>query len=209
MTQSTTSRLVRTLRSTRTRAILSLGMVLGLTSVSTLAYWTDEAQLTTGTIQAGSLDLLILDGRLDGQGGSVTNTAMSATAMIPGESFAFTVPVQRKANTAGFALTATGTAAGGLSPHVQWSVYEGTAGTQTTNANGIRSNTCSGTQLSTNVTLDGTAKPLIPTATPVNLGGTTFSKNLCFRVAMPAGTGNTAQGTTGTATFSLTANQLQ
>ena len=52
MTQSTTSRLVRTLRSTRTRAILSLGMVLGLTSDSTLSYWTYEAQLTTGTIHA-------------------------------------------------------------------------------------------------------------------------------------------------------------
>jgi len=208
MSEATTSRLGRFVRSTRTRALLSLGLVLGLTSVSTLAYWTDEAQMTTGSIQAGSLDLLILDGKLEGQGGSITHAAMSATAMVPGESFAFTVPVQRKAGTTGFTLTATGTASGGLSPHVQWSVFEGTAGTQSTNGSGIRSNTCTGTALTSGVTLDGTAKPLITTAAPVNLGGSTFSKNLCFRVTMPSATGNGAQGTTGTATFSFSATQL-
>lgn len=209
MSEAKTARIGRVMRSTRTRALLSLGLVLGLTSVSTLAYWTDEAQLTTGTIQSGSLDMLILDGKLEGQGGSVTNTAMSASSMIPGETFAFTVPVQRKANTAGFSLTATATAAGAVSPHLQWAVFEGTAGTQSTSANGIRTNTCSGTQLSAGVTLDATAKPVITSSAPVNLGGSTYSKNLCVRVTMPATTGNGAQGTSGTATFTFTASQLQ
>ncbi|MET1132443.1 MAG: SipW-dependent-type signal peptide-containing protein [Aeromicrobium sp.] len=209
MNESRAARLGRLLRSTRTRALLSLGLVLGLTSVSTLAYWTDEAQLTTGSIQSGSLDLLILDGRLEGQGGAVTDTAMSASSLIPGETFAFTVPVQRKANTAGFSLTATATAAGTASPHLQWAVFEGTAGTQVTNANGIRTNTCSGTQLSAGVTLDATVKSVISSSAPVNLGGSTYSKNLCFRVTMPTTTGNGAQSTSGTATFTFSASQLQ
>lgn len=203
----TPARLVALVASRRTRAVLGLGIALGLTSVNTLAYWTDEAQLTSGTIQSGSLDLLV-DGQLAGQGGAVTRTAMAASAMLPGESFAFTVPVQRQANTAGFALSATATSAGGLAGHLQWSVFEGTAGTQATNTNGLRSNTCGGTQLSSNVTLGPTAQTVIPTATPVNLGGSTFSKNLCIRVTLPSTASNAAQSTTATATFNLTASQL-
>lgn len=208
MKHPTTTSIVAFLKSARTRALLSLGIVLGLTSVSTLAYWTDSAQLSTGTIQAGSLDLLILDGKLEGQGGSVANPNMTVSNMIPGESFAFTVPVQRKANTAGFSLTATGTSAGALASHVQWSVFEGTANAPATNANGIRTNSCGGTELSSGVTLDATAKPVIPATKAVNLGGSTYSKNLCFVVSMPTSAGNGAQSTSATAAFTFTAAQL-
>lgn len=203
------ARLVAAVRSRRGRALLSLGMALGLTSVNTLAYWTDQAQMSGGTIQSGSLDLLILDGQLAGQGGSVANPAMATTAMIPGESFAFTVPVQRRANTAGFALTATATAAGTLASHVQWAVFEGSAGTQSTNANGLRTTTCSGTQLSNGVTLGSTAQPVIASASAVNFGGPVFSKNICVRVTLPSTASNAAQGLTATATFTFTASQLQ
>lgn len=204
-----TSTRFKAVTSARIRAVLSLGIVLGLTSVSTLAYWTDEAQMTTGTIQAGSLDMLI-NNNLPGQGGTWANSAMTASNMIPGDSFAFTVPIQRAPNTAAFAVTATGTASGELAPHLRWSIHEGTAGTSTTNtATGIRSNTCSGTQLSSNVALSGTAATLIPAANAVNLGGTTFSKNLCIRVSMPTDTGNAAQSKSGTAAVNFTATQLQ
>lgn len=203
----TRSRFVTAVASRRVRALLGTSMALGLTSVNTLAYWTDEAQLATGTIQSGSLDLLI-DGQLAGQGGSVTRSAISASSMIPGESFAFTVPVQRQANTAGFSLSATGTAAGPLAAHLQWSVSEGMAGTQATNANGLRSNACGGTQLSNNLALGATPQPVIPASSPVNLGGPTLNKNLCIRVSLPSTASNVAQSTSATATLTLTASQL-
>lgn len=50
-------RLRERVTSVRVRAVLSLGIVLGLGSVSTLAYWTDTGTMTTGSIQAGTLDL--------------------------------------------------------------------------------------------------------------------------------------------------------
>lgn len=206
--RSIPSRLLAVVAMRRTRALLGLGLALGLTSVNTLAYWTDEAQLTSGTIQSGSLDLLI-DGELSGQGGAVTRTALSASSLIPGESFAFTVPVQRRANTAGFGLSATATSAGGLASHLRWSVFEGTAGTQTTNANGLRSASCTGTSVSTGVVLGSTGQSVIGGTNPVvNLGGATFSKNLCIQVSLPATASNAAQSTSATTTFSLTASQL-
>lgn len=207
-TRSTPSRLVALVAAPRTRALLGLGMALGLTSVNTLAYWSDEATVKTGSIQSGSLDLLI-DSQLAGQGGEVTRSAINATAVLPGESFAFTVPVQRQTNTAGFAVTATGTSTGGLAGHLQWSVHEGTAGTPAVNGNSIRSNTCSGTALSTGVTLGAAAQTVIPASAPVNLGGATYSKNVCIRVALPSNANNSAQNTSATATFTLTATQLQ
>lgn len=203
----TPSRLVAVVAAPRTRAVMGLGIALGLTSVTTLAYWTDEAAMATGQIQSGSLDLLV-DGQLSGQGGAVTRSAISASAMIPGESFAFTVPVQRQANTAGFALSATGTSSGALATHLQWSVFEGTAGTQTTNVNGLRSNTCGGTQLSSNVQLGATPQSVISATSPVSLGGSTFNKNLCVRVTLPSTASNAAQSASAMATLNLTATQL-
>ena len=105
-------------RSIRVRAFLSLGILLGFSSVNTLAFWTDSATMTTGTITSGSLDLQ-LNGNLAGQGGTWTNSAFTFSNMIPGESFAVTVPVQRAAGTAPFTYTATGTSTGGLASHLR------------------------------------------------------------------------------------------
>jgi predicted ribosomally synthesized peptide with SipW-like signal peptide len=202
-------RVVTAVLSRRGRALLSLGLALGLTSVNTLAYWSDQAEMSGGMIRSGSLDLLILDGQLLGTGGEVTNPAMTASAMIPGESFAFTVPVQRKVDTAGFALTATATAAGALASHLQWAVFEGSAGTQTTSANGLRTTACGGTQLSNGVTLGASAQPVIASSSAVVLGGSVFSKNICVRVTLPSTAANAAQSATATATFNFAAAQLQ
>jgi len=189
--------------SARTRAVLSLGIVLGLTSVSTLAYWTDTATMTTGTIQSGTLDLQ-LNGNLSGQGGTWNNGALALTNMVPGESIAVTIPVQRGAGTIGFSYTATATASGTLAPHLRWTVTAGTAGTPSTS--GLRTNTCSGTALSSNVTLSAAAANVIPTAR--TLSGATMSENICVRVELPSGTGNAAQGTSATASFVFNATQL-
>ena len=46
-------------RTGRIRALLALGVVLGLGSVTTGAYWTDDATITGITISSGKLDLKV------------------------------------------------------------------------------------------------------------------------------------------------------
>ena len=191
-------------RSIRVRAFLSLGILLGFSSVNTLAFWTDSATMTTGTITSGSLDLQ-LNGNLAGQGGTWTNSAFTFSNMIPGESFAVTVPVQRAAGTAPFTYTATGTSTGGLASHLRWAVHAGTANTAVTSANGVRTQTCGGTALPTGVTLGGSATSVISTAR--SLTGSTYSENICIQVSLPATATNAAQLQNATASFTFNAVQ--
>lgn len=186
------------------RTILAAGLVLGLGSLSTMASWSDDATLTPGPIQSGSLDLLI-NGNLAGLGGSTTSPSMSLASMVPGESVAVTVPVQRGADTVGFTYTASATATGGLASYLQWTVTVGSAGTPATNANGIRTNSCSGTALSSNVTLSGTATNVIAVARSL---ASATSENICIRAELPSGTANAAQGLSATASFVFNATQL-
>ncbi len=186
------------------RTGLAVGLVVGLGSLSTMASWSDDATLDPGPIQAGSLDLLI-NGNLAGQGGSTTSPSMSLTSMVPGESVAVTVPVQKASGSVGFTYTASATATGTLAPYLQWTVTAGSAATPATNANGIRTNTCSGTALSSNVTLSGTATNVIATARSL---ATVSSENICIRAELPSGTANAAQGLSATASFVFNATQL-
>lgn len=187
----------------RVRVLLSAGLVLGLGSLNTMASWTDDAALDVGTIQAGSLDLLVA-GNLPGQGGTTTTPTLGLTDMVPGESVAVTVPVQRAASTVGFAYTAGATAAGALAPYLRWTVTVGSAGTPS--SSGLRTNTCGGTALVTNVTLSGTPSDVIASAR--TLSGATMSENVCIRVELPSGTANAAQGASATASFVFAATQL-
>lgn len=94
----------------RTRALLSLGLLLGVTQVGTLASWTDSSTVTTGTFSTGTLDVLVGAGSADqlgGQGGAWTHTELALTGAMPGESIARTVTV---GNGGTVPLTLTGTA---------------------------------------------------------------------------------------------------
>ncbi|GAA0189541.1 hypothetical protein GCM10008944_01000 [Cytobacillus oceanisediminis] len=185
------------------RALLAMGLVVGLGSVNTMAFWTDDAVLDAGTIQTGSLDLLVA-GNLAGAGGTTTSPSLALTDMVPGESVAVTVPVQRAASTVGFTYTAKATASGALAPYLRWTVSAGSAGTAS--SSGLRTNTCGGTPLVTGVTLTGTASDVI--ASPRTLSGATMSENICLRVELPSGTANAAQGASATASFVFDATQL-
>lgn len=185
------------------RVLLSAGLVLGLGSLNTMASWTDDAALDVGTIRAGSLDLLIA-GNLPGQGGTTTTPSLGLTGMVPGESVAVTVPVQRAASTVGFTYAARATAVGALAPYLRWTVTAGSAGTAS--SSGLRTNTCGGTALVTNVTLSGSSNDVIASAR--TLSGATMSENVCIRVELPSGTANGAQGLSATASFVFDATQL-
>ena len=127
-------RILRILISTRLRAVLSIGMVLGIGAVSTMAYWSDSTTVTTGNFSLGSVDLKLNDQD------SLTWTAMNQSDMQPGSSKAATLTVK---NAGGFNFTYSATIApvptGLMKYHGVFRVYSGAT---PVNANGVGK--CSG-----------------------------------------------------------------
>lgn len=208
----TTGRILARVTSIRTRAVLSLGIVLGLASVSTLAFWTDSAQLTTGTIQTAKLDM-----RLDGADNQPTSGKLAIANMIPGESVAATISVQRVANTIAFTYSASAAVATSneLTEALRFKLYSGTAGTAATSGTGVRTQPCGGTQLwggTDGLKLTATATSLISArtalATPLALSATEKADSLCVQAILPTATDNTAQGKSATVNFTFNATQL-
>lgn len=209
MSERHTSRIAMSARSTRLRALLSLGIVLGLTSVSTLAAWTDQAALSTGTIQSGTLDI-----QLNGAN-SHAATAFALANMIPGESVAYAVNVNRAASSVPFTYGITGetSATNAFAQALRFRVFTGSANALTT-TNGLRTQTCTGSELSAagGVGLTTTASPLLggrtALATPLAVSPTVYTDTICIQASLPSGTGNGAQGQSTSASFSFNATQL-
>src|SRR5699024_763587 len=91
---------------TRTRAVLSLGMVLGLGAVGTMAAWTDQATATTGVFSTSSMQM-----KVDGQGASTAVTQLAAGDLMPGSTTAAMIEVSNT-GTVPFTFTATAAAQG-------------------------------------------------------------------------------------------------
>lgn len=203
MSDCSPRRFRRAVTSARTRAILTLGVVLGLGTVGTMAYWTDDAAVATGGFTAGSLDLRV-DGTNEGKPSPYTANQLTAANLAPGESIAqaFTV---NNAGSVGFTYTATGTAAGALGPNLRFAVYSGgtptTAGTQASNN---RVGSCTGVLQHASSQLTG--QSVISTPPTVAPGQ---AQNFCVVVRLDPNTPIGQGGATGSATFSLTAVQVQ
>jgi len=107
----------RTITSTPGRLLLSVGLILGFGAVGTMAYWTDQATLSTGTISSGSLDLQI-GGRNSqtgqiawdkvGEGTRWNYAVVELDNVAPGESVAMELHIR---NVGSVPLTFTGTGA--------------------------------------------------------------------------------------------------
>jgi predicted ribosomally synthesized peptide with SipW-like signal peptide len=184
--------------------VLTLGVVLGLGSVSTLAYWSDEATVTGGTFEAGTLDL-----EVDGVQGNPTPYAFNtfaASNLAPGESVAASFDVENTGSI-GFTYTATATAAGALAPHVRFTVKTGgTAGNTGTSGANNRAGTCTGgTAQVSDVTLSGTATTVAPTAESVSAGA---SQGFCIVATLDSGTPSAQGGNSASATFVVNAKQV-
>lgn len=187
---------LRGLRSRRTRALLSLGVVLGLGSVTTLAYWTDSATLTGGSFASGTIDL-----KLDSADTNPLSfsTAFAMGNMAPGQSKAVVVPVQNNGNVT-FTYVASGIS-NNIAPNpgtlaslldfrvVPLGTVTGSSPTQTCTG----TPTYSGT-LGTSTSVITTARTLAPTT----------SESVCIQATLPAGT-TTGQNNTANAVFTFTA----
>ena len=82
----------RLLTSARTRAALSLGVVLAVGATGTFAYWTDSATIDGTTFTAGTIDLQVNGAN------SPTYTTLNLATMIPGNSMAGTLVVRNNGN---------------------------------------------------------------------------------------------------------------
>lgn len=207
------TRIVRALVSTRLRALLSLGMVLGIGAVSTMAYWTDANTVTTGGFTIGTIDLTLNDQN------SLTWTAMDQSNMQPGSSKAGTLTV-KNAGGVNFTYNASiaPTYSQDLNKRGTFRVY---AGGSPVNANGVGA--CSGG------TAIGTLEPGLNTTTSASIptlpGAGTWptgpyswiadrslaagqSENLCVWVAIsPDASASTSINATMTANTTFTATQ--
>lgn len=195
------------------KVLLCLGCLVGVSGVGTLAFWTDTATVPTGSFAAGTLDVTV-NGLLPGPGGSTTLSGLTMSSMVPGESVAANLTIAPAAGTLALDYSVTATATGALATDatgLKWTVTLGTAGTaQGSQANGNRSNTCSGTSLATNVGLTTGATTLVGGTTAaqrrdVAAGG---SETLCVLVTLPSTAANSLQGANGSATLTVNASQM-
>jgi predicted ribosomally synthesized peptide with SipW-like signal peptide len=194
MTKRRAPRTGRRLDSVWLRAVLTLGVVLGLSSTATLAAWTDNGAVTTGTIQTGTVDLLLND-QLAGQGGTVTGTGLSSTdALLPGSTTAGTITV-KNGGTRAFTFVTEGSATGVLAPVVTWTVRTGAT---------VSAKTCTGgTVVGTSAPLSGTVRTMTP-STALAPGA---SQTYCLQTTLNPTAASSYQGTSATATINVKATQ--
>lgn len=165
--------------------------------------------MRTGQFSSGTLDIR-LNGNLAGQGGTWTNSGATSTAMLPGDSFAFAVPVQRPAGTIGFNYRVTGAASGELASSLRWSAYPGGTASNSSADASVRTGSCSGSASKTNETMIPGPTEMVPsrgTLLTPRITTSTVSENVCFVVSPPSTVGNGAQDKSATATFVFEATQ--
>ena len=199
------------LGSRRLRGILSLGILVGLGGIGTLAYWTDDATVTTGSFTSGTLDVTLNDA-LAGQannGGTTADAAFALTDLIPGESVARTVKVGN-AGSIPLAYTAKAWNTGALAVGLRWTVVAGsTSSNAGTVAAGNRTGSCSsGTTTATNVTLGTASGSATTVLTPNRTIATGAFENVCVIATLDSGAGNSLQGASASATVTFNGVQV-
>jgi len=200
---TTLRKALRMLASARSRAALSLGVVLAVGATGTFAYWTDAAALSGATFTAGTLNL-----KFTKVGSDVDNdnayTSVNISNMVPGNSVAGLV-VLKNAGTAPMKWTATSAATDADSKHLAagLAVAVTTASSVSGNA---PSQTCGGTTLSAaSPSLNG---PVVTTPQPATAGvglAAGASQTVCVQVSLPSGAASTLQGATTDVVLTFTA----
>ena len=200
-------------RNGRARALLSLGMLIGIAQVGTLAAWTDAATVDTGSFTTGNLDVMVGEdsaGQLGGQGGSWEHPTLSLSGMAPGESVARLLTV---GNGGSIPLSLTGTVAtsnGALSGDdgLQVTVVQGATGVSNTGsiADNNRTGSCTGGSATsvTNTAVGTTAVSLHDSAVALAPDAT---KTYCVVAKLSAAAPNSMQGKSTSLTFSFGAEQ--
>ncbi|MDJ0359119.1 TasA family protein [Rhodococcus sp. H29-C3] len=181
------------------RAVMSIGIVLGLGAVGTLAAWSDSATATSSKFSAGAI-LLHVNSKHE----TSTMTSLAMVAMKPGDSVAGLLPVENR-GTVDFRYTATvtTTADSVLAPNLRVAAYRSATVINSVLAAG---KVCNGTLINPAVALAPapTSRNLISTARSLTVGA---SENICIQVTLDSSTVKpVAQGKSATVDFRFTAN---
>ncbi|BBE44480.1 hypothetical protein EEB12_08300 [Rhodococcus sp. WS1] len=166
------------LTSTRFRALLALGMVLGVGGVSTLAAWSGSATAKSGDIVTGTIDLQLTSTGQTTMTKTLNLSELGMTGMAAGNSKRTTVNVKNNVSAAtGLPLkyTLTSTTTGELARFLKVTVATGTTA----------ANCTGGIQIATALTLTTTPdQPITPAGQTrsIPVGG---SEPLCISVQMP------------------------
>lgn len=198
----------------RTRALLSLGVVLVLGAVGTTAYWTDTGAVGTGPVTSGSMDLQVAQTTAGPWGAVGTDAAYSAShitvsGLTPSEAYAFPLAV-RNVGQADFTYTATVTQGGSpawtfTGNPVQVQLYAGSP--VTGDATYPVQQTCGGTPLTGAAIAVTTGSTSVTSAARrVDAGGT--DAQLCVLVSMVPTADNTNQGKQGQIRLDFSATQV-
>jgi predicted ribosomally synthesized peptide with SipW-like signal peptide len=187
------ARLGRFLASARTRAALSLGVVLAVGSTGTLAYWTDNATVDGITFTAGTIDLQV------DEADSIPDYAkLDLSNMVPGNSMAASLKIKNN-GTAPLKYTATSSAtpavlSGALDVKVT------SAGAPTGTAPNM---SCAGDHLTwAQTTLGGPLLARNPSPNSQLQAGATDT--VCIQVTLPSGANTILQGATSTVSLTFT-----
>jgi predicted ribosomally synthesized peptide with SipW-like signal peptide len=185
-------------RSQRLRALLGLGLLLGVGATGTFAFWTDDVTITGTSFTAGTIDLQVNNVN------SYATTTLSMAAMVPGNTSAEVLTVKNNGTaplkyTMVGGLTGTDAALYNTAGSLKLTIVLG--GTKAGSGN---ASTCTGgtvilaaTSLTSTVTT-----PIISTGRgPIAAAGT---EALCFQVTLDGAAPTPLQGKTATATFTLT-----
>lgn len=194
----------------RIRAVLSLGLLLGVTQVGTLASWTDSATVTGGGFTSGTLDLRVGENaanQLAGPGGSWQHATLKLDAMAPGESVARALTVGNGGSVKLTYNATVTTSNNDLLNALQLTVVDGASVANTGSAaTNNRVGTCTGgtaTQLSaSNVSMS----PLPLLSAPATLTAGT-SRTYCVLAQLAGTAPNEMQGKSATLTLAFSAAQ--
>lgn len=189
-------------RTDRIRAVLALGVALGLGAVGTFAYWTDDVVISGSTFTAGTLDLQV------NNADSYATTTLSMSAMVPGNSSAEVLTVKNN-GTASLKYTMTGGLTGTHAADYNTAAANGLLLTislgGTKSGTGNTSTCTAGTVLVNAVPLTSTTSTaIIATRRPAAAMAQNATEALCFQVKLADGASTTLQGKTATATFTAT-----
>ncbi len=183
-------------RTGRVRAVLALGVVMGLGSLTTGAYWTDDAPVTGISLSTGNLDL-----QLNGQDSLTGYTALNITGMVPGNSVAAVLTVNNTGNIP-FTYTATSSATDTDGKNLRGALVVKVTGAASVTGSSPAA-ACGGAALA------GTGSSLTAdlVATPRTLVAGA-SETLCIEVTLPSGAGNGTQSASTDATLQFNAAQI-
>ncbi|WP_137723399.1 hypothetical protein [Prescottella subtropica] len=182
------ARMRRVLGSGRVRAALSLGMVLGLGSVGTMAAWSTTATATSGAFgTATSTPIAVKLGPSGQASKEFPFAALTKGGLLPGSSVDAVLPVQNTGDTAfTYGMTAQAAGDAAVAGQITISVYPG--------------NTCTGTALGSG---DLSVARTVVTNRGVVAAGAT--DNLCVRATAGNSLTKTMQNKSITVKFTVTA----